>query len=127
MQYFQSATTTTPEVSMDLTRGRIQLVGRSNPVNGARFYSPVINALRNKAVQPKKMSVDVCLEYFDSSSSRCLYDMFVQLKKMKEWGSRVKVNWFYDPSDDDMLETAADYSEIVDLEFNFINNLQLAN
>ena len=35
-------------------------------------------------------------------------------------GTQVPVNWYYDVEDTDMLEIGEDYSDLLDLDFNFI-------
>jgi len=44
-------------------------------------------------------------EYFNTSSSKCLYDILKQIAGLKVAGSEVEINWFYEDYDDDMRET----------------------
>lgn len=120
MIYHKDATRTTPAIDLDMEQGFVKLVGRSSPENSVLFYSPVLDALRGNLVNLTKLDVDIRLEYFNTSSSKCLYDVFKQLKRVESDGLELNINWYYEPMDDDMFEAGEDYSELLDLEFNFI-------
>lgn len=103
-----------------MVKGEIELRGRSSPENSQKFYAPLIRALQSDRMNASQVKVDVCLEYFNTSSSKCLYDVFRQLKRMKKCGTDINVNWYYEPYDEDMLEAGEDYDDIVQLDFRFI-------
>ncbi len=68
--------------------------------------------------------MDFAFEYFNTSSSKCLFDIFRQLKKMQMSGTNISVNWYYEAHDEDMLEAGEDYDDIVDLNFNFVEHIK---
>lgn len=120
MIYQKEATRNTPGIDVNLEVGKIKLFGRSSPENSVQFYAPVLNALRSDRLVTQKIDMDVRLEYFNTSSSKCLFDIFKLLKKIETTGTELTINWYYEPLDDDMFEAGEDYSDILDLEFNFI-------
>ncbi len=122
MIYHKEATRNTPLIDLNLSEGKIKLSGRSSPENSVNFYAPLLNALRSDEVAATSLAVDVSLEYFNTSSSKCLFDIFKQLKRMERIGKELVINWYYEASDDDMFEAGEDYSDILDLEFNFIEH-----
>ena len=68
---------------------------------------------------PKDITeVNVQLEYFNTSSSKCILDVFKKLETLS--GTEVKVNWYYEEDDEDMLEAGEDYQAIIDLPFKMI-------
>ena len=64
--------------------------------------------------------VDVKLEYFNTSSSKCILDLFKQLEKLNAGNTEVKVNWYFEEDDEDMEEAGEDYQAIIDLPFKMI-------
>ncbi len=119
MIYHKEATRTTPGIDLNLEQGSIKLVGRSSPENSVLFYTPLLDALKKQPDLPT-LNVDIRLEYFNTSSSKCLYDLFKQLKRMESTGTDLRINWYYEPMDEDMFEAGEDYSDLLDLEFNFV-------
>ncbi len=120
MIYHKDPTKTTPGIDLNMDEGSIKLVGRSSPENSVLFYSPLLDALKADNVTTTELNVDIKLEYFNTSSSKCLYDLFKLLKRLETSGTDIHVNWYYEPMDEDMFEAGEDYSELVDLEFNFV-------
>ncbi|WP_258102546.1 DUF1987 domain-containing protein [Marinoscillum sp. MHG1-6] len=114
-------TRTTPYVKMDSEESIIVFTGRSSPENSLEFYHPLIQNIPKLFSQSSEpLTVEMSLSYFNTSSSKCLFDLFKTLKVLSKSGKEVVINWHYDEDDEDMLETGEDYSDLLDLEFNFI-------
>ncbi len=112
-------TSKTPTVLFDSENGVMELKGRSIPENSIEFYKPIVESLDDYAKGPKdKTKVEIQLEYFNTSSSKCILDVFKKLETLA--GTEVKVNWFYEEDDEDMLEAGEDYQAIIDLPFKMI-------
>jgi hypothetical protein len=60
------------------------------------------------------------LEYFNSSTAKFLYDIIMVFKSIKEEGIPVAINWFYDPEDPDCLEAGEDLAILAKIDFKFI-------
>lgn len=111
----------TPYVSFT-TDGVIELSGRSIPENAVDFYKPLYEWLDEFSKKPStEIKVNIRLEYFITSSSKCLLDVFKKVEFIfKETGRQVEVNWYYEEGDEDMLEAGEDYEIIISIPFNFI-------
>lgn len=120
MQHAWLSTSTTPEVTLDLERGRIEMVGSSHSDDSLRFYEPIIDALNPEAIKLDKFEANIYLERFNTFSAKCLLDIFKNLGKLSEKGSSVKVNWFYNSSDTDMHDMGKDYAAIANVPVNLI-------
>lgn len=127
MIYHKDATRTTPGIDVNLEAGSVQLYGRSSPENSTQFYSHLLDALREENVTTPKLDVEIKLEYFNTSSSKCLFDIFRQLKKIQNTGKEINIQWYYEPDDEDMFEAGEDYSELIDMEFNFVEEEDFAD
>ena len=93
------------------------------PENSIDFYRPVVEWLDTYAESPAKITqVNIQLEYFNTSSSKCILDVFKKLenvfKKNNEEG--VTINWYYEEDDEDMLEAGEDYQSILKIPFKMI-------
>lgn len=108
----------TPSVNFNAESGVIELKGRSIPENSLEFYKPLIEWVEKYAAQNKsETNVNIQLEYFNTSSSKCLLDLF---KKLESIGSKVTINWYYEQDDEDMLEAGEDYEAIINVPFKMI-------
>jgi hypothetical protein len=58
------------------------------------------------------------LEYFNTSSSKCILDLFKKLERLD--GTEVSINWYFEEDDEDMEEAGEDYQAIINLPFKMI-------
>lgn len=112
-------TRNTPAVLLDPSRGVFKMYGRSSPENSIGFYEPIRRTLANE-ITTETLDVRLKMEYFNTSSSKCIYDLLKEIKALKVKGKNVTVRWYYEEFDDDMLEAGEDYSDLLDLEFAFV-------
>lgn len=114
-------TNKTPQVKLDPETGVIEIKGRSIPENSIEFYRPIVEWLDEYAKKPNnKTTVNVQLEYFNTSSSKCILDIFKKLESLKKNRSEVVINWYYEEDDEDMLESGEDYESIIRVPFKMI-------
>jgi len=108
----------TPSITLDMN-GTLEIRGKSIPENSFEFYKPVFEWLDNYSHAPSpKTELKISLEYFNTSSSKCLLDIFRKLETLNLSGkSSVKVSWFYDADDEDMMEAGEDYQALVKVPF----------
>ena len=111
----------TPTIKFDAENGVLELRGRSIPENSIEFYKPLNDWIDGYGGSPKPNTiVDVKLEYFNTSSSKCILDLFKQLEKLDSGNTEVKINWYFEEDDEDMEEAGEDYQAIIDLPFKMI-------
>lgn len=114
-------TSKTPTVHFTSGTGLLQLRGRSIPENSIEFYKPLIDWIDQYARAPKASTqLHVQLEYFNTSSSKCILDLFKKLEQLRSAGNEVQVLWHYEVDDEDMLEAGEDYQAIINLPFKMI-------
>jgi hypothetical protein len=111
----------TPTISFDGESGELVIKGRSIPENSIDFYKPLIDWLdRYIGNAGEEVVLKMELEYFNTSSSKCILDIFKKLEAIKNNGKRVVVKWHYEEDDEDMLEAGEDYDAIIDIDFEMI-------
>ncbi|MCT4580764.1 MAG: DUF1987 domain-containing protein [Flavobacteriales bacterium] len=99
--------------------GELLLKGRSIPENSIEFYKPILDWIENYGNSPQDQTVvNVQLEYFNTSSSKCILDVFKKLETLS--GTTIEINWYYEEDDEDMLEAGEDYQAIIDIPFKMI-------
>lgn len=120
-KYSIDGTPKTPTISFDLGSGVLEIKGRSIPENSIEFYKPLVDALDKYAGSPKSATnVNIQLEYFNTSSSKCILDVFKKLENINKGGSAVVINWHYEEDDEDMLEAGEDYQAIINVPFKMV-------
>jgi SiaC family regulatory phosphoprotein len=111
----------TPSIKFDAKDGVFEIKGRSIPENSVEFYKPVNEWLDNYMQVPlDKTVVNIRLEYFNTSSSKCILDVFKRLETIHRSKHDVEINWFYEEDDEDMLEAGEDYDSIIKVPFKMI-------
>ena len=111
----------TPHVKLDGEKGFIEIKGRSIPENSVEFYKPLIDWIDEYGETPKDTTViNIQLEYFNTSSSKCILDIFKRLELLFKKGFKIQVNWYYEEDDEDMFEAGEDYQSIINLPFKMI-------
>ena len=111
----------TPAINFDAGSGVLMLKGRSIPENSIEFYKPLNDWLDMYSEKPcQETTIDLKLEYFNTSSSKCILDLLKRLEKINQSGSKVNVNWYFEQDDEDMEEAGEDYQAIIKLPFNMI-------
>ena len=87
--------------------------------NSVEFYKPVIDWLSEYNNSPQaETKVKVQLEYFNTSSSKCILDVFKKLEALEN--TNLSIAWYYEEDDEDMLEAGEDYMAIISIEFEMI-------
>ncbi len=111
----------TPSVNFNAETGVLEIKGRSIPENSIEFYKPLIEWIEQYGTSPQpKTVVNVQLEYFNTSSSKCILDVFKRLESIVNNGHDVIINWHYEEDDEDMLEAGEDYQSIIKVPFKMI-------
>lgn len=119
---YQSKTPRTPEITLDPKSGVFEIEGRSIPENSVDFYQKVMHWMDAYREEPNPQTKFVVkLEYFNTSSSKCLIDILRKLEKIYTDGHEVVLEWHYDEYDDDMRESGEDFQEILKIPVKMIS------
>lgn len=111
---YLNKTTRTPQIILDPSKEVFEIQGRSIPENSVDFYRPVMQWLEEYRRNPnEKTRLVVRLEYFNTSSSKCLVDLLRKLEKIHLDGKQVELEWYYEEQDEDMKESGEDFKEIL--------------
>jgi hypothetical protein len=110
-----------PTVIFDEATGLLELKGRSIPEDSIDFYAPIIESITKYSKAPQnKTTVNIHLEYFNTSSSKCILDLFKQLENIARLEKDIVINWYFEEDDEDMREVGIDYETIIKVPFKMI-------
>jgi hypothetical protein len=112
-----------PMVEFDGSSGRLTMKGKSIPENSRAFYQVIYDWVDQYIVSPAPVTIfDIQLDYFNTSSAKCIADLFKQLLNIEKNNSgKMIISWFYQEDDSDMQEVGEDFKKIVKTEFNLIS------
>jgi len=116
-------TNKTPKITFKPKSGLLEISGKSIPENSALFFDPVIEWINEYVDKPANTTTMIIkLEYFNTSSSKYLVEIFRKLEILFKRGNKVLIKWFYEEEDEDMLESGEDFKEIIQVpvELNMI-------
>jgi hypothetical protein len=106
----------TPKIILDKSNGIFEVSGRSLPEDSAEFYQPVLDWIDDYKASPNPSTDFVIkLEYFNTASSKLILDLLSQLEDI----SNVTIQWYYHEDDEDMQEAGEEFSELVEVPFEF--------
>lgn len=106
----------TPKVILDKDGAIFEISGRSLPEDAAEFYEPIIAWIEQYQKQPNaNTGFQFKLEYFNTASSKLILDVLSALEEV----DGIKVIWYYHEDDEDMEEAGQEFSELVDVPFEF--------
>ena len=110
----------TPGIKLDSEKNIFEFSGKSLPEDVATFYNPILDWLDNYSKNLNDMTEVVFrLDYFNTASSKMILDVLLKLEEFQESGKSVKVKWYFAEDDEDMEDAGSEYSEIVDIPFEF--------
>ncbi|MBQ2321660.1 MAG: DUF1987 domain-containing protein [Bacteroidales bacterium] len=101
-------TNRTPTVSFQ--NGNLAISGRSYMENSVEFYAP-IKKLVDEYNGP--INVEIGLDFFNTSSSKCLMDLLTLIDKKCVSGHECKIRWSYKADDEDMKDSAEEFRDVL--------------
>lgn len=111
------ATETTPAVSLNRETGAMEITGVSNEEDALGFYYPVIQWIDTYMTQPcPETNMQIRLKFFNTASSKALFEIFKRLNRLKKQGKHVVVNWYYTKDDDTFREDIEYFNDLTSLD-----------
>jgi hypothetical protein len=124
-------TNLTPEVTFSPEENYFLIKGISSPEDVRSMYYPVIEWIKayiDELIETKSniytsdspLRFGTDLMYFNSSTAKFLYDIFLEMKRLIPAGIPFIVEWSYDEEDLDQKEAGSDIALLVGLDFSYI-------
>lgn len=113
------ATENTPQVVFDVDARRFEIRGRSFPEDTVSFYEDILNWLKDSATDRKLVgAVEIYLEYFNTGTYIRLLEIFNLCADLNNADHDLKVNWFVEENDEDSIDNAKSFLDVVHVPFN---------
>lgn len=120
-------THTTPDVNFLIDPYDFTIEGECRPENVLTFFTPIVNWMNKfrawagnlPEMIEEPINFHFKLEYYNSSSAKFIYGILSKLKTLEDDGLTVKVYWYYDELDEDLLENGKEFEKILHLDFDF--------
>lgn len=120
-KFYLKPTNKTPEIIFDSEIGLLKISGRSIPENSLEFYDAALKWIEDYVKKPQPATkIIINLEYFNTSSSKCLVDIFRKLEKINKTGNQAVIEWYFNEEDEDMQESGEDFKEIIKIPINLV-------
>ena len=109
-------------VNFNKETGILEMEGSSYPENALDFFGPIIAWIKNY-ISPgsRPIVMNIRLNYLNTSSTKCILDIFEILEQYYKSGGMVKINWFYAEDDEDIMETGEELGEDFEFPIEFIS------
>lgn len=113
----------TPRVTFTEQDRTLIIEGMSVPEDTMGFYGPILQWLETYVHHHKDQPFTMMIKliYFNTSSSKIIYDILSKVEKNKKSFSPLRIVWYYNEEDDYMYEAGANFSELVNLPFEFVS------
>ncbi len=112
------ATDRSPKVILDRQESVLMIEGRSYPEEGMDFFDPIV--MRFRSIQESEnpiRTIHIRLEYYNSSTTKALAELFTALERSAKNGNEAKVIWEFEQDDDGIQEDIAMFQETYALSF----------
>ncbi len=108
----------TPKIILDKLNGVFEISGRSLPENAVKFYSPVLKWMEEYVVAPNQSThFEFKLDYFNSASTKKLFEVITILEKLSSTNLPVTVVWYHTKDDELIRNRGLEIKEMVELSF----------
>ena len=122
------SSSTTPNINFDVQNLSFTIQGECRPENVLTYFSPILNWLnkfKNYGINVAEPITDTLvfhfkLAYYNTSSAKYLFNIFEKMKAIQGEGIKVKIMWYYDILDEDLLENGEEFEKILGLDFEFV-------
>ncbi len=120
--FFYKGSSFEPTIDFNAETGVLEIEGESYHEYTKEFFQPIFDWLKKYLLEPNRVvTLNFKMYYFNTSSARRFLEILTMLEEYQNTkDGRIRVNWYYEHNDIDMLESGEEYSEDVDLEFNLV-------
>jgi hypothetical protein len=112
------ATDRSPKVILDRQESVLMIEGRSYPEEGMDFFDPIVMRFRSLQESENPIrTIHIRLEYYNSSTTKALAELFTALERSAKNGNEAKVIWEFEQDDDGIQEDITMFQETYTLTF----------
>lgn len=108
-----------PYVRFDEGNAVLQIKGKSYDDDVVMLFNMVRSKIKAFGqTTPSKLDVNIFLKYFNTSSSKCLFDLMSDIKEVQEnTGLELNMVWNFVEGDEEMEEEIEDFRDSLNMDF----------
>lgn len=91
--------------------GELIISGRSFMNDAVEYYRPILRSIGE--ICAPKLHVLITLEYFNTTSSKCILEILKLISRKSVSGTEVQIEWKYSSSCPEMHEAGEDYRDLI--------------
>lgn len=111
----------TPNIILDKSEGDFWFKGTSIPENARTFYQSILEWIDEYIKNPNEETiVNFKMDYFNTSSTKYLFDIMVKFKEIAKDEKMLIFNWYFHEEDKDMFDAGQNFSKMMRFSFNFV-------
>lgn len=116
------ASKTTPAVKFNADSGILEISGESYPENASKFYEPILDWMTKFIGEHEgEIIFNFRMIYFNTSSSKAIFDIIELLENSFNDGKDVKLNWYFEEDDEDIEESGEEFTEDLNMPCKLIS------
>lgn len=116
-------TVNTPFLRYSCAHQLLMIKGSSVKPDMHEFYSNALETFKTELRDSDRLKVYLCFKDLNTSTAKVLFDLFKYLRMRALRGTDVQVVWGAEVTNQEMIETGRDFSEIYELKFRFLTDL----
>jgi hypothetical protein len=114
-------TNNTPSIYIDEANMLCRIEGSSYPEDAYEVYQHVLDWLSRVGDNiNSELVVEFDYDFLNSISHKKVWQILHELKQFYKNGKSVKVVWYYDEADDDIMEAGEDLAELMNIPFELV-------
>ncbi len=114
-------TKNTPEVFFDRANSILKISGSSYPEDATSVYFPIIEWLNELVeVNLTSFTCEFNFNFLSSSSHKMVYELLMKLEDLHADGTDVGVVWYYEESDEDIMDAGEDFARILSIPIKMV-------
>ncbi len=114
-------TNNTPSIYIDQANMLCRIEGSSFPEDAYEVYQHVLDWLSKVGDNiDNELVVEFDYDFLNSISHKKVWQILHELKQLYKIGKQVKVMWYYDENDEDIMEAGEDLAELMNIPFELI-------
>ncbi|MDF1549525.1 MAG: DUF1987 domain-containing protein, partial [Bacteroidales bacterium] len=114
-------TNNTPSIYIDEANMLCRIEGSSYPEDAYEVYQHVIDWLSRIVDNiDSELIVEFDYDFLNSISHKKVWQILHELKQFYKMGKQVKVVWYYDENDEDIMEAGEDLAELMNIPFELV-------
>ncbi len=111
-------TKNTPSIYIDTAKHFCRIEGMSFPEDASETFVPVLNWLEELQDNfDTELKIEFDFDFLNSISHKKVWTILNILKALHQKGKPVRVAWFHDEYDEEIMEAGEDLAELVNMPF----------